>query len=171
MAEGFQWPMELFWLTGLLAILAVALAGYIWRPQGRRAVVRVGVSHKSDPDRVIDTLVRAAGECPGIAREPPPQASFDNFSPHALEFSVSAAVAGGSTRGAAETDLRTRILKAFRAADIEIAHAQHDVHLRDLDMVRMILSRIAEERARAAEAPAGGPRKPAPDIPAGADRK
>ena len=66
---------------------------------------------------------------------------------NALEFSVSAIVSDFTKAGAAQTDLRMRILKAFRAEGIEMPFAQHDVHLRDLDMVRQILMRVAEERA------------------------
>jgi hypothetical protein len=38
-------------------------------------------------------------------------------------------------------------MKEFKAAGIEIPYNQHDIHLRDLDAVRALLNRLAEERA------------------------
>jgi small-conductance mechanosensitive channel len=48
----------------------------------------------------------------------------------------------------ARSDLRFRIFKAFREAGIEIPFPQRDIHLRDLDTVRTLLTRLADERAR-----------------------
>jgi small-conductance mechanosensitive channel len=129
----------------------------------------VGVSYKSDPDHVRSLLERAAADCALVLGEPPPSVSFDDFGANALEFSVTArAVSLGGTAAAA-SDLRTRILKAFRAAGIEIPCAQHDVHLRDLDAVRTILNRIAEERAAAAGAAARS--KGRPDLSGASPRR
>jgi potassium efflux system protein len=116
-----------------------------------RVVVKVGVGYKSDPEKVRSILQTVAKECPLIMQIPAPGVGFDNFGPNALEFSLSGVVQDVSRGGAAQTDLRMRILKAFRENDIEIAHAQHDVHLRDLDGVKTALSMMMQERARKAE--------------------
>jgi small-conductance mechanosensitive channel len=92
-----------------------------------------------------------ARECPLVMQIPAPGVGFDNFGPNALEFSLSGVVPEISRAGAAQTDLRIRILKAFREHGIEIAHAQHDVHLRDLDGVKSVLTTMMQERARRAE--------------------
>jgi potassium-dependent mechanosensitive channel len=76
--------------------------------------------------------------------------SFDNFGANGYEFSLSGVVSDVGKGGSAQTDLRLRIVKAFRAAGIEMPHAQYDVHLRDLDLLRDALSRVVQERARAA---------------------
>jgi small-conductance mechanosensitive channel len=114
-------------------------------------VVRVSASYQSDPEQVCDILRKIGSECPLIVRDPPPAVVFDNFGASGLEFSLRAATRDESETGAAETDLRIRILKAFRAAGIEMPVAQHDVHLRDLDVVRTLVARLAEERARRGE--------------------
>lgn len=116
-----------------------------------RVLVKVGVSYKSDPEQVRTILQTVARECPMVMQIPSPGVSFDNFGPNALEFSLSGVVAEISRAGAAQTDLRMRILKAFRENGIEIAHSQHDVHLRDLDGVKTVLSAMMEERAKRAE--------------------
>jgi small-conductance mechanosensitive channel len=126
---------------------AVGFSGFSHRKTMGRFDIRVGVSYRADPDRVREILETVARECPLILQDPAPSVGFDDFGASALEFSLSAAVADVSRSGAAQTDLRTRILKAFRAAGIEMPYAQHDIHLRDLDAVRAILNRVAEERS------------------------
>lgn len=113
----------------------------------RPVVIRVGVSYSSDPDQVCTVLEAAARGSPFVLGLPAPRVTLDEFGQSALEFSLRATCASGAQPGAAETDLRIRILKALRGAGIEIPHAQYDIHLRDLDAVRVILNRIAEERA------------------------
>ena len=122
-----------------------------------RVQVKVGVSYKSDPEKVRSILQTVARECPLVMQIPAPGVSFDNFGPNALEFSLSGVVQEISRSGAAQTDLRMRILKAFRENGIEIAHAQHDVHLRDLDGVKTMLTAMMQERARRAEEAAEKP--------------
>lgn len=116
-----------------------------------RVLVKVGVSYKSDPEKVRAILQQVAKDCPLVMQIPAPGVGFDNFGPNALEFSLSGVVPEISRAGAAQTDLRIRILKAFRENGIEIAHAQHDVHLRDLDGVKTMLTALLQERARRTE--------------------
>ncbi|HRO50892.1 MAG TPA: DUF3772 domain-containing protein [Hyphomicrobium sp.] len=113
-----------------------------------RALVNVSVSYQSDPEQVRDILLKVASECPLILQHPPPWVGLDNFGPNGLDFLLIAVVGDVTAVGGARSDLRFRILKAFREEGIEIALAQHDVHLRDLDVVRGALARLAEDRAR-----------------------
>lgn len=122
-----------------------------------RVLVKVGVSYKSDPEQVRAILQTVAKECPLVMQIPAPGVSFDNFGDNALEFSLTGVVPDISRSGAAQTDLRMRILKAFRENGIEIAHAQHDVHLRDLDGLKSVMMRMMEERARRADEHAAKP--------------
>jgi hypothetical protein len=46
-------------------------------------------------------------------------------------------------------------MKEFKAAGIEIPYNQHDIRLRDLDGVRALLNRLAEERAPKSTPPDG----------------
>ena len=113
------------------------------------ASVQVTVSYREDPERVREILQKVGSECPLVLQHPPPGVSLDSFGPNGLEFSLGAVVPDVTKAGAVQTDLRFRILKAFREEGIEIPFAQHDVHLRDLDVVRTVLARLAEERERA----------------------
>jgi small-conductance mechanosensitive channel len=114
------------------------------------ATVRVSVAYKSDPERVREVLQKVGAECPLILQHPAPGIGFDGFGANGLDFSISAVIPDVTKAATVQTDLRFRILKAFREAGIEMPHAQYDVHLRDLDIVRTLLARLAEERARQA---------------------
>jgi small-conductance mechanosensitive channel len=112
--------------------------------------VKARASYQADPERVRDILLKVGSECPLIMQHPTPSVVFDNFGPDGLEFSLNAVIADVGKGDAVKSDLRFRILKAFREAGIEMPYAQHDIHLRDLDAVRSVLTRLAEERARQA---------------------
>lgn len=110
--------------------------------------VKVRVGYQSDAERVRDILQKVGAECPLLLQHPAPSVGFDNFGPDGLEFSLGAVIPDVTKSGAVQSDLRFRILKAFRDAGIEMPYAQHDIHLRDLDLVRTLVTRLAEERAR-----------------------
>jgi len=114
-----------------------------------RVVIKVGASYNADPEQVRDVLQKVASECALIMQHPPPGVSFDNFGPAGFEFSLSGVVSDVGKAGAAQTDLRLSIVRAFRAAGIEMPHPQHDIHLRDLDRLWALLQRAAAERAGA----------------------
>jgi small-conductance mechanosensitive channel len=109
--------------------------------------IPVKTTYATDPEHVRQVLDKVASECPLILQQPKPNASFDSFGPNGFEFSLSASVADYSKRGAAMSDLRHRIVKAFRETGIEMPYAQHDVHLRDLDFVKTLVQRVQEVRA------------------------
>ncbi len=120
------------------------------RNQLARVNIKVTASAKSDPEQVRDVLLKVAAESSLLMQSPKPDVSFDNFGANGFEFSVSGVVSDVGRGGGAQTDLRLRIVKAFRAAGIEMPFAQHDVHLRDLDFVKGLLSRLGEQRTAAA---------------------
>lgn len=132
-----------------------------------RVVIRLGVSYRAEPDYVRALLEAVAQDFPLVRAEPPPVVSFDDFGPNALEFSLTAAITEGSNARAVASELRTRILKVLRQAGIEMPFAQHDIHLRDLDGVRAIIARLAEERAfeRDAKRDAEGASEAAEEAP------
>lgn len=131
-------------------LITSAVTNWTHRNALGTATVKVRVSYQSDPERVRDILQKVASECTLLMQHPAPTVNFDNFGADGLEFSVGGVIPDVSKGDAVKTDLRFRIFKAFRAAGIEMPYAQHDVHLRDLDAVRTVLTRLAEERARQA---------------------
>ena len=130
-----------------------------------RGSVAIGVSYDADPDKVIEILVGCAKAHPLVLTEPPPGASLDKFGASSLDFFLWFFLADVSRAASAQSDIRIAILKELRAAKIEIPYNQHDVHLRDLDAVRTLLNRLAEERAaKAAPKPAEPDKADAQDV-------
>ncbi len=111
-----------------------------------RALVKISVGYDSDPEQVLDILIKVADECPLVQKFPPAWAGFDNFGADGLDFLLIAVVSDVNKVGDARSDLRIRIFKAFREAGVEIPFPQRDVHLRDLDGLRSLLGRLIEER-------------------------
>ncbi len=112
-----------------------------------RGTVRVGATYDADPEQVIAIMLACANAHPQVLTEPPPGAIFENFGASSLDFFMWFFVADVGRAGNIQSDLRIAIMKEFKTAGIEIPFNQHDVHLRDLDGVRALINRIAEERA------------------------
>lgn len=113
-----------------------------------RALIRVSAGYDADPEQVLDILLKAAHDCELVQKHPPPWAGFDNFGADGLEFVLIAVVTDVNKIGDARSDLRMRILKAFRASGIEIPYPQRDFHIRDLDKLRNLLEREAAGHSR-----------------------
>ncbi|MGD9784448.1 MAG: DUF3772 domain-containing protein [Hyphomicrobiaceae bacterium] len=112
-----------------------------------RVDVAVGVDYASDPAVVHALLEKVANESPMVLKFPAPLVSFDNFGASSLDFTVRAYVGDVNKSVSTATDLRMRIFAALKQAGIEIPFPQTDVHLRDLDFVKAVVTRIAAERA------------------------
>jgi small-conductance mechanosensitive channel len=121
-----------------------------------RVIVKVAVSEDADPEQVM-AIMKAAGQAhPAALTEPPPTVSFDNFGSNGLEFALRVHLVDINKGLGVQTELRTEILRRFRAARIGFANAQHDVRLRDLDIVRQALANAAEARRREQAGGGGG---------------
>ncbi len=122
------------------------------------ATVKVTVSGRADPEHVRDVLLKVGTECPLVLQHPAPSVALDDLGLNGFVFSLGTVVPDVTKASAVQSELRFRIAQAFRAAGIEMAHTQNDLHLRDLDGVRNLLMGMAEERARrsAARGPEGG---------------
>lgn len=112
----------------------------------RTAAVKIDVAKESDPDHVQAVLAGAAKSVAGKGSRPP-AVYLEAIGPSGIAYSVEAAIDGDQDVREVESALRTAVLKALRAAEIELSHPRSDVRLRDLDPVRALLTRMAEERA------------------------
>lgn len=122
-----------------------------------RVTVKIGVGYAADPEQVIAILKACADAHPQVLRSPVPNVGFDNFGASALEFSLHVYLPDISQAGGVQSDLRIAVLKALRAAGIEIPFDQVDVNLRDLETIKRYLSEVLEQRPNGA---AGGTRTP-----------
>jgi small-conductance mechanosensitive channel len=117
------------------------------RNQLGRSVVKITVDAAADPERVIKILKAAVDAHPEVLTSPAPSISFDSFSSTGLEFTIRATLADVYRTGAVATDLRIAILRILREEGITFRNPQYDIHLRDLDVVKAALNRVAAQRA------------------------
>ena len=86
-----------------------------------------------------------------VLRMPEPAVMFENFGDSALEFTLRVCLADVGKAGAVQSELRIAILKALRAAGIDIPFNQLDVNLRDGEVVERLLARMDGGKDRRAE--------------------
>jgi small-conductance mechanosensitive channel len=95
-----------------------------------RIEIPVGVSYKSDPNLVRDTLLEIAHDHPRILSNPEPFVVFGNFGDSSLDFELRAYLADINYMLTVSTEVRFAIFERFKALGIEIPFPQRDVNLR-----------------------------------------
>jgi small-conductance mechanosensitive channel len=113
--------------------------------------VKVGVSYAADPEQVIAILLKCAEEHPQVLRVPPPTAVLEGFGDSALLFNLRVTLPDVGSHVGVQSDLRVAVVKALRAAGIEIPFNQLDVNLRDLEALRRYLDEVLERPKNGAD--------------------
>ena len=92
----------------------------------------VGVAYGTDPEQVLDLLLKIAQNHSEIINNPEPEALFQNIGESSLDFELRAWTE--SSRGwiAVKSDLTVAVHKALQEANIEIPFPQRDVNLRNI---------------------------------------
>jgi len=98
-----------------------------------RVVIPIGVAYGSDAARVRALLLQIARANRRLLETPPPQAFFVGFGASTLNFELRAFVGQIDDSQVAQHELNSAIDEQFRAAGIEIAFPQLDLHLRSVD--------------------------------------
>ena len=93
-----------------------------------RTHVKIGVAYGSDVSQVVEILERSARETPGVFREKVPIVLFEDFGADALLFAVQFWL-DVDDEPEIKSDVRYAIEAKCRAAGIEIAFPQRDLHL------------------------------------------
>ena len=100
--------------------------------KGVRIRITVGVSYDAEPRQTAAVLLGAAQHAKLLA-EPAPSVTFTWFGDSTLNFDLFAWVADPSDQWAVASDLRFQVWDALKAAGIEMAYPQRDIHLRSVD--------------------------------------
>ncbi len=111
-----------------------------------RLIIPVGVAYGSDVTKVTETLLGCAKTNPKVAKRPEPKALFLNFGESTLDFELRVYVADFNHRIEVRSALNHQIDRSFRAANIEIAFPQRDLHLRGLDESALLRSARPQEK-------------------------
>jgi small-conductance mechanosensitive channel len=142
------------------AIMKAFRANGINLPQTKNAgasaanelVLKVSAGTTADPEKVMQILLDVSRKHPAVQDTPPPKAVFEDFGHNGQSFALIQTIDDRTRANEIQTELRIAILNAFRANGIEMSHGQYDIHLRDLDSLRVYLARAAEERRNAEKA-------------------
>jgi small-conductance mechanosensitive channel len=117
--------------------LAQSVVTNYYLPEKRMSLlVPISVSYSSDPEKVEKILIeetkKAAGEVPGLLREPEPFVRFiPGFGDSSLDFTLICQVQEFVDQYLAQHELRKRIFKRFKEEGIEIPFPHRTVYLRE----------------------------------------
>lgn len=116
--------------------------------QVNRIVINVGIAYGSDTVRARELLQKIARDHPEVMDDPAPLVTFEAFGESSLDFVVRCYLPRLDKRLETIHDLHMAIDQAFRAAGIEIAFPQRDIHLRSgAELLREAGSRPTEKPA------------------------
>ena len=117
------------------AKLAQAVVTNYYLPEKRMsASFAVTVGNECDPDAVervlAEVLTQAAGDVPGMLKDPAPSVAFDpGFGDAGLGFTANFQVADFASQSPVRNELRKRVLRRFRAEGIGIPYPSRTVYL------------------------------------------
>ena len=97
-----------------------------------RYLIPVGVSYKSEPQAVIEILLRVATEHPQVLEKPKPMVFLLGFGDSSLDFELSIWLDNPIIQKRVTSELNQAIWQAFAEQNIEIPFPQRDLHIRHL---------------------------------------
>lgn len=121
--------------------------------QVNRIVVNVGIAYGSDTERAAELLMKVAKDHPVVLDDPPPKVALEGFGDSALNFVLRCFLPNLDNRPNVIHDLHMAIDRQFRAAGIEIAFPQQDVHVRSIDAALSFLHPPVSAAASSVAAP------------------
>ncbi|MBN2446025.1 MAG: mechanosensitive ion channel [Phycisphaerae bacterium] len=97
-----------------------------------RLIVPVGIAYGSSTQLARDTLLRIACQNPNVLDDPPPRVIFMGFGDSTLNFEVRIYIGTIDHYLSTLDEMNSAIDQEFRAAGIEIAFPQRDIHIRSI---------------------------------------
>ena len=128
-------------------LIAAEVINWTLSDRVRRIKIPVGVAYGTEPQQVIELLVRAAEQHGDVLRQPRPNALFVRFGESTLDFELRFWTANFDFWPVVQSDVALAVHAALVRAGIAIPFPQRDLHLRSVD-------RGAERALREAAGPA-----------------
>ncbi|MGK7897809.1 MAG: mechanosensitive ion channel family protein [Xenococcus sp. (in: cyanobacteria)] len=104
-----------------------------------RYLIPIGVSYKSDPDQVIEILLKIAKEHPNVLKKPKPMVFFIGFDGSSINFELSVWLDNPIIRKPVTSELYQEIWRAFASNNIEIPFPQRHLHIQDFSTGNQLL--------------------------------
>ncbi len=98
-----------------------------------RYLIPIGVSYKSEPNTVIEILLKVAKEHPKVLKKPKPVVFLIGFGDSSINFELSVWLDNQIIQKPVTSDLNKAIWRAFAKHNIEIPFPQRDLHIRNID--------------------------------------
>ncbi|MEM1038785.1 MAG: mechanosensitive ion channel domain-containing protein [Pseudomonadota bacterium] len=111
-------------------VINTAVANWMHVDRIRRVIIRIGVAYGSDVEKVREVLLCVLEDDDRVATHPAPFVYFADFGASSLDFELRFFIRDLMEVISVETDVRFRIEKAFREAQIEVPFPQQDIHIR-----------------------------------------
>ena len=110
-------------------LINTTVGNWMLKDKSGRLIVEVGVSYDANEEEVRDILLKIAKEDQRIAANPEPYIHFKDFGDNAMIFQVRVFLKDVSEFIQVAGDMRFRIRKEFRDANIVIPYPQRDIHI------------------------------------------
>jgi potassium efflux system protein len=114
-------------------LISNELINWTLSDQRRRGEIRMGVAYGTDPQKVLDLLLEAAGSNERVLEDPKPWAIFLGFGESSLDFRLLFWIAEADTRLGIQSEVTIKINHMIKEAGIQIPFPQRDLHLRSAD--------------------------------------
>jgi small-conductance mechanosensitive channel len=113
-------------------LLAGELINWTLSDQIRRVELPVGVAYGTDPNAVLELLIRVAGDHDGVLNNPEPSALFKGFGDSSLDFELRFWAASDNW-WVVQSGVAVAVCNALGEAGMEIPFPQRDLHVRSVD--------------------------------------
>ncbi len=119
-------------------LVSTAVTNWTHKNKLGRVDVAVRVPFSTDPKRVHDLLLEAAGDCNKVLASPAPYVYFKSFSPDGMDFDIRVYVHDIYEMVIQVTnEIRMAVVARFTEAGIDMALPQRVVHLADIDRLEV----------------------------------
>ncbi|MEM9725488.1 MAG: DUF3772 domain-containing protein [Pseudomonadota bacterium] len=111
-------------------LISASVVNWTHRSLVGRAIVSIGVSYDSDPERVREILSEVALQQPLVLNFPPPFIYFKDFGASSLDFEIRCFLRDINSKLSVESAIRYALFQRLREEGVEIPFPQRDVHVR-----------------------------------------
>lgn len=108
-----------------------------------RVIIKVGIAYGSDTKKAEELLHKIAGEHPDVLDDPKPRVIFTQFGDSTLDFELRMFVTDPELFRTISHPINNAIDREFKAAGVEIAFPQRDLHIRTAPAAAPFLPREA----------------------------
>ena len=112
--------------------LTTSVVTYAGSDRISRYLIPVRVSYKSEPEVVIEILLKVAKEHPDVLKKPKPVVFFVGFGDSSINFELAVWLDNPIIQKPVTSELNQAIWQAFAHNNIEIPFPQRDLHIRDI---------------------------------------